>query len=398
MRDPLTYALIPVVAAVVGYVTKSLAAQMMFYPLAFVGIRPWLGWQGVVPRKARKMATKAADLLLSKLISPQELLVRLDPERMIAELEQPITRACEDLVREIGRHHLPDAWSVMPDFARKRVIRRATEQVPRITRQLWREISGDFDRFFDTRHLIIENLVRDKALLCNVLLAVSSKEMRFFRWAGFWFGLVLGAIQLGCWMTWHEPWILPAFGALIGLSTDWVALQMLFRPLNPQRFLWFRVQGRFIARQNEVARDYAMIMARQLLTPANMIEELLRGPSADRLTEVLHREVEDAIDAQLGITRSFVALSIGSEKMVAIRAFVVQRIIDLLPETSRHVERYAIDALDIHNTIVERMQRLTPLEFESLLRPVFKEDEITLVLAGAVLGFAIGELQVQFML
>jgi len=32
------------------------------------------------------------------------------------------------------------------------------------------------------------------------------------------------------------------------------------------------------------------------------------------------------------------------------------------------------------------------------LRPAFKEDEKTLILAGAILGFIIGELQVQIML
>jgi hypothetical protein len=44
------------------------------------------------------------------------------------------------------------------------------------------------------------------------------------------------------------------------------------------------------------------------------------------------------------------------------------------------------------------MQRLTPEEFEGMLRPAFKEDEWSLIAVGAALGFIVGELQVQFML
>ena len=77
---------------------------------------------------------------------------------------------------------------------------------------------------------------------------------------------------------------------------------------------------------------------------------------------------------------------------------VAQKIMAQLPETMKHMESYAEDAMDIRNTLVERMQRLTPTEFEGMLRPAFKEDEWSLIAVGAALGFLVGELQVQFML
>jgi hypothetical protein len=73
-------------------------------------------------------------------------------------------------------------------------------------------------------------------------------------------------------------------------------------------------------------------------------------------------------------------------------------VVELLPETSKHLEQYTMDALDINNSIVAKMELLTPEEFEGMLRPVFKEDEPTLILVGAALGFLVGELQVHVML
>ncbi len=55
------YLSLPFVSAAIGYVTKVVAIEMMFRPLKFVGLKaPYLGWQGVIPRKAEKMAGMAA--------------------------------------------------------------------------------------------------------------------------------------------------------------------------------------------------------------------------------------------------------------------------------------------------------------------------------------------------
>ena len=62
------YVTMPVIAAVIGYLTKRAAIEMMFRPVDFVGIPPYLGWQGVVPRNSERMIVVAADLLTAKLV------------------------------------------------------------------------------------------------------------------------------------------------------------------------------------------------------------------------------------------------------------------------------------------------------------------------------------------
>ena len=47
---------IPLISAIVGWLTNYLAVKMMFYPIEFVGIKPFLGWQGLIPAKRRQMA------------------------------------------------------------------------------------------------------------------------------------------------------------------------------------------------------------------------------------------------------------------------------------------------------------------------------------------------------
>ncbi|PCJ40792.1 MAG: DUF445 domain-containing protein [Moraxellaceae bacterium] len=392
------YLLMPLVAGFVGYITKVFALEMMFLPLEFKGIKPYLGWQGVVPRKAPKMAATATDLLLGRLFTLEELIGRLDGKRMGKEMEHHLRSMTDSMIRDIGQRYLPEYWNRLPNFAQHSVIKRIEKKIPGIAEEIWADIKKDPNNYIDVKHLLVSNLTKDKALLNDIFREIGAKEFVFFRNAGFWFGFALGLIQLACWLLWHEPWLMPAFGGAVGLISDWLALNLLFRPLNPVKFMGFTIQGKFIARQKEVARDYASLIAKELLTPANMIEEVMRGPSADRLVDLIQKSIKKASDEQLGIARPLVKYAIGSDRFNEIREYVVEKSLEMLPKTAGHIEKYAIDALDINNTIVSRMDELTPEEFESMLRPAFKEDEKILILAGAVLGFLIGELQVLLML
>ena len=59
----------------------------------------------------------------------------------------------------------------------------------------------------------------------------------------------------------------------------------------------------------------------------------------------------------------------------------------------RHVFGYAENALDLEHILRDKMIGLTSVEFEAFLRPVFKEDETTLIIIGAILGGIAGLLQ-----
>ena len=192
--------------------------------------------------------------------------------------------------------------------------------------------------------------------------------------------------------------MLPAFGGFVGLVSDWLALQMLFRPLNPKKFMGFTIHGLFLKRQNEVASDYAALISKQILTPGIMMEELFTGPKSDRVIQLLQRHVRRVIDEQAGLARPLVLYAVGTERYIQMKATVAERILAKLPDTMKYMENYAEDAMDVRNTLVSRMKQLTPTEFEGMLRPAFKEEEWILITVGAVLGFMVGEMQIQFML
>lgn len=66
------YLSMPLIAALIGWATKLVAIRMMFQPLEFRGVRPWPGWQGIVPRRAARMAVIACDTMTDRPISAGE--------------------------------------------------------------------------------------------------------------------------------------------------------------------------------------------------------------------------------------------------------------------------------------------------------------------------------------
>jgi uncharacterized membrane protein YheB (UPF0754 family) len=394
------YLSMPFVAALIGYGTKLVAIRMMFEPIEFVGWKPYFGWQGIVPRKAEVMAGIACDTMTRRLLTPADVFGRLDPARVTAEIEKPLTAAVEDITREVVAQYSPGLWESAPDVVRRALIRRVQADAPDYVAQIMGEIKNNIDQVFDLRDMVTSNLTRDKELLNRVFREVGRKEFQFIARSGIWFGLAIGVVQAVVWAFTQNPWVMPLFGGFTGWFTDWLALKMVFRPKKPTKYLFglFEWQGMFLRRRKEVAAEYGALIADEIITPRNIIDAVLKGPLSDRLYSMVLKNVQKMVDEQAGPTRPLIVLAVGSVRFQEMKKLIAARLLERMPEAMKHVERYAEDAMDLKRTLVTKMQELNEEEFENLLRPAFQQDEWILIAVGAVLGFLVGELQVQIML
>lgn len=298
----------------------------------------------------------------------------------------------------------------------------------------------------------------------------------------------------------RAPWLLPTFGAVAGTLTNYVALAMIFYPFRPTPlcppWAWpccrcrdtrgsdgladesanadmtargasvsgaklaepqrprgcCVMQGLFIRRQAEVAAVYADIVANALITPRDVLDELLRD--RDSLKAICRRRtleasslvvsdgIEPAVAGTTGGTSpaapaSPLAAAIESlpswllmlRRAVAMAASVIDTatgdttaaaaggdgaqpapghlermwdaarqtacdvVVERMPDALAQSEAYVGTAMRLEETVRERMGRLPPEQFELLLHSVFRDDEWKLVLLGGVLGAALGAAQ-----
>ncbi len=389
------YFSMPLVAAFVGWSTKIVAMEMIYRPLEFKGIGP-IGWQGIIPRRAGKVGSTTIELLTANLLKPEELLSRIDAKEAVEALREPLAASINDIARDVAEEIRPGLWNSLPEAGRQAILNRIHSQAPRITEKMLNEMQADLSRFVDLQYLSVTTLVRNKEKLNKLMRGLSDDAMAFVRRSGIYFGLIIGTAQMFVWAIFKLPWIMPAFGFGIGLVSDYIALNMLFRPVKPTKYLGFiKFQGLLHAQREKITADYARILSEDLFAPDILFDGILKGPGADKLFSMIAREVEAAIDSEVGgLTGTVVKFAVGTSKYNALKDKIVDLVVERLPDTLLDAQDYAMSQIDLERTIIEKMNQLSNEEYESILRPVFKDDEPLMIAIGAILGGCVGELQV----
>jgi uncharacterized membrane protein YheB (UPF0754 family) len=392
----LIYISMPFIAAFVGYTTKLVALQMLYRPIEFKGIGPF-GWQGVVPRRAGKTAAVTIQMLTEKLLKPEEILEQIDARAAVDELRGPLTRTVDEMARELVDEVRPGLWDSLPEAGRRAIQNRVHAAAPKVVDNLLVEMKQDLALYVDLQYLAVTILVKNKEQLNDLMRGLGGAAMKFIRRSGIYFGFAIGLVQMVAWGYFHNPWIMPAFGFFTGFFSDWLALNLIFIPREKKKLLGFiPIHGVLHAEREQVTRDYAKLLANDIFSADVLFEAILHGPTSDRLFATIEREVSAALDAQSGFATPLVALAVGTTRYRALKESIISRLIERLPDTMAEAKDYAAKTLDIENLIVSKMNQLTPDQYEGIMRPVFKDDELLMISVGAVLGFLVGELQVVF--
>jgi uncharacterized membrane protein YheB (UPF0754 family) len=182
-------------------------------------------------------------------------------------------------------------------------------------------------------------------------------------------------------------WMLPILGVLVGYTTNWLALWMIYEPPLPRKLGPFLLHGLFIRRQPEVADVYARIVSDEILTMANFGDELLNGPRADRTRAMIEAAMRPAIDRATGPARAAVRVALGTREYDAIASSFAAEPVDQMMTPLADPDFNRAQSASIRKLIAERMRMMAPADFSEMLHMATKQDEWLLLLHGAVLGF-----------
>jgi uncharacterized membrane protein YheB (UPF0754 family) len=349
-----------------------------------------LGWQGIIPSRAAKMGSIAVDKGIAKVGSPSDFYKQLDPEAIAEHILATAQEDIHEVVERIMRREHPDLWRDLPPRLREALHERVQRQLPEIVHDVTGEIGANIDQLLDVKLMVIRHIEEHPELANRIFGETGKKELRFIINFGFFFGLVLGiplAIVTEL-VTWW--WLLPIGGVLIGYVTNWVAIWMIFEPIEPRRILGFTAQGLFLKRQHEVAEVYAEVVADDVITLRQIGEDLLNGPRSDRTRYLIERAMQPAVDRAVGRARSAVRVAVGTREYDAVRESLATEAVDYTMNPLADPEFNREQSAKIRELFTERMRELSPRDFSEMLRTVIREDEWLLYLHGAVLGFGGG--------
>lgn len=392
----LTFLSIPLISAIVGWSTNFLALKMMFYPIEFIGIKPFLGWQGLIPAKRKEMAEIAVELVLGKLLSVNEIAARIDSEELTKGMQRRLKQALRKIVNDIMRESAPQLWAALPVHGKNLVYARIEADIPNIIHNMVDNFKHNVEEIIDIKELVVTKLVESPELINEIFLKSGAKEFPFVERSGFVFGLLFGIPTMLIWMHLPEWWVLPLGGLVVGYLTNVLALKIIFEPKHPIKFMGLTIQGMFLKRQDEVARVYSEIIEAKLMTSENIMQIALNGSGSDQLLELVELHVNDAIDRYIAFAQPYFTLSVGSDTYYKMREMATKRIVEDSEKYLPYTFEYTNKALRIGEDLCERMKELSPEEFEGVLRPAYEADEWKLILTGSILGMGAGFMQLYF--
>jgi uncharacterized membrane protein YheB (UPF0754 family) len=406
--NPRGILLIPVVAAFVGWFTNWLAVKMIFYPIGFFGVPiaqmvegyqygyPILnplgavGWQGIVPAKAAQMAHTMVTMVTTKLIDVQDVFLRLSPNKIANLLAPEVPTMALGVAHdfaprwavEVGERALPAQCGPLLEGLEGATRRYLAGFVEMLQREV--------DRVVDLKELVVREMCEDKRTLVELFQRCGRDELKFLVNSGLIFGFLLGCVQAGVWLFYDNPWTLTIGGTIVGLLTNWMALKCIFEPVEPV-YLFFRkikIQGLFLQRQLEVSGEFSDHLASKVLTSEKVWDNMLNGARGEEFERALTEYTREFVRDEAAFQGRGLLAS-GAEDPELVDA-VVANVKERLQDHVHVLHDYVDDTLDLKTLMRERMALMTPAEFERVLHPIFEQDELTLIVSGAVLGAVAG--------
>ncbi len=375
-------------AAVVGWFTNWLAIQMSFYPVQFMGVGV-IGWQGVIPRKAEKMAHICIDRTLQQFGDLNSVYRKLEPQRIVEQIISQVTPRLDEYIDEVMYEIQPVLWDNLPLFLRRRIYQWAREQLPSRVEELVEDFGDDLDDLVDLKALLSRELVKHPDLMNRIFKQAGAVELQSVINRGAVIGGLLGAALVPLWTRYPEPWLLPLGGFAVGFVTNWIAINLIFAPVRPRRILFWRIQGLFLRRQPEISEVWARLVAEELITVEKVADAMLNGRHGDRTRAIIQKHLRPLLDNS-AVMKLTAQVTVGMTGYTELKKAMNQKAVlatrDVFSDPGFNRERAPVVA----EVLSSQMKALRPSEFQDILRPAFREEEVRLMFVGGVFGALAG--------
>ena len=183
--------------------------------------------------------------------------------------------------------------------------------------------------------------------------------------------------------------LIPIIGAIIGYFTNYIAVKMLFRPLQPINIplVNIKIQGLLPSRRDELAESIAVSIEDNLLSIDNILEEF----DHDLIEEELNLIIEDTINKKINENFKYVMpkmlKDISREIIVdIIKEEVHNNFDDWMATLGERVK----EEVDIKEMIEQKIKSFSLITLEDLVLDIAAKELKHIEYLGGIIGFIIG--------
>jgi hypothetical protein len=277
-------------------------------------------------------------------------------------------------------------------FVKDRIYQWARQQLPSRIEELVEDFGDDLDDLVDLKALLSRELQHHPDLMNRIFKQAGAVELQSVINRGALIGALLGALLVPFWISYPQPWVLPVGGFAIGFITNWLAINLIFAPLRPRRMLFWKFQGLFLQRQDEISDIWAQLVAEELITVEKVADAMINGRHGARTRSILQKHLRPMLDNSM-VMRLAAQVTVGMSGYTDLKRAMNDKAVlatrDVFSDPAFNKERAPVVA----GVLAGQMKALKPEEFQEILRPAFREEEIQLMLIGGLFGAIAGFIQ-----
>ena len=392
-------ALFTLTCAVIGWITNVIAVKMIFRPMEPRRILG-LAFQGVLPKHQEHFAREMGEVVTTDFITTSEMVARLDVQRLYRALKPLIEETFDEVLEDLrGRLTEPQRMLLSDSVigaVRKQVEKEIEAELPAFAEQVQQQA----DRIVNLTDIVADKLVAiGPAKLEELIYRVARKELKFIEYYGGIFGFAIGLLQFAVISFFPVRYSLPIVGLVVGTVTNYLAIQMLFYPRQPRRLLLFKMQGLFPKRQDEIAMELAHIAADDFVVAREVFTLLSeRMLPQGRVDASVFEQYEAMLTARFPAIKQMLDSMLTPEQLDEFRTRLSVNYAKLMPRIADALVEEAADQLDLRTILTDKVAALSKLRFELMIRGLFKQEELYLVIYGGLLGFVMGAVQLGLLL
>jgi len=189
-------------------------------------------------------------------------------------------------------------------------------------------------------------------------------------------------------------YLFPVFSALIGWVTNFIAVKMLFYPRQERNFYLFKLHGVFPKRQALLAQRLGRVVANELLSVQSIQAHVHNPETMEELNQTISTETEQYLRNKVeNIRIPLISTFIDEKRLTQIHGIMIKEIDQFIPKIMDSMSE-KLSTLDVETMVAEEVQKFDALKIEKLIKGILHKELHFIELAGAVLGFIIGLIQV----
>ena len=185
--------------------------------------------------------------------------------------------------------------------------------------------------------------------------------------------------------------ILSLVGGIIGWLTNILAIKLMFRPINPMKIpiLNIEILGLIPKRKNEIAENIGEVVATELLSIDDLINESFSEEDKENLILTAKEKIKSVINEKI----TLIPMPFRMMATPYIDKIVDNEVGPMIENMGEDLLLKIKDKVNIQKIVEEKIKALDLIELEAIIIKVAKKELKHIEILGFVLGALIGLIQ-----